>query len=92
MPIGNLKIDPERIGIPRSQPTSTTLQLNIPLSTKKVTNTTLSVQQAKQMVNAKVFRKRILCDCAKLFIKASLLTEKISIFRINKKDSYNSLI
>ena len=28
--------------------------------TKKVTNTPLSVQQAKQMVKARVFRKRIL--------------------------------
>jgi hypothetical protein len=60
IPIGNLNIDPERIGIPRSHPTSTTLQLNIPESTKKVTNTPLSVQQAKQMVKARVFRKRIL--------------------------------
>jgi hypothetical protein len=59
IPIGNLIMDPVRTGIPKSQPICTTLQLKISLSTKKVTSTPLSVQHAKQIANAKVFKKRM---------------------------------
>lgn len=68
IPMGRRKIAPDKMGIPKSQPTSTTLQLNIPLSTRKVTKTPFKVQQAKQIVNANVFRNKILWDCLKLFI------------------------
>ena len=68
IPIGNLKIDPDKIGIPNNQPTSTTVKLKIPLSTKKVTNTPFNVQHAKQIVKANVFKNKILCDCDKLLI------------------------
>ena len=34
IPMGSLKIEPERIGIPNNQPVSTTVKLNIPLSAK----------------------------------------------------------
>ena len=60
---------PDKIGIPNSQPVSTTVQLNIPLSTRKVTKTPFKVQQAKQIVKANVFKNNILCDCDKLLIK-----------------------
>jgi hypothetical protein len=62
IPIGKRIIEPVRIGIPRSQPTWTTLHLKIPLSTKKVTKTPFKVQQAKHIVNASVFKNKILCD------------------------------
>ena len=68
IPIGNLKIEPDKIGIPSNHPTSTTDQLKIPLSTKKVTKTPFKVQQAKQTENAKVFKNNILWDCDKLLI------------------------
>ena len=62
IPMGNLKMDPERIGIPNNHPTSTTVQLKIPFSTKKVTKTPFKVQQAKQIEKAKVLRNNILWD------------------------------
>ena len=68
IPIGKRKIAPDKIGIPSNQPTSTTLQLNMPLSTKNVTKTPFKVQQAKQMEKANVFRNKILWDCDKLLI------------------------
>jgi len=60
IPIGSLNIEPERIGIPKSQPISTTVKLNIPLSAKKVIKTPFKVQQAKQIVKASVLRNKIL--------------------------------
>jgi hypothetical protein len=60
IPIGNLIIEPVSTGIPKSHPICTTLQLKISLSTRKVTKTPFSVQHAKQIAKAKVFRKRIL--------------------------------
>ena len=75
IPIGNLKTDPDKIGIPNNQPTSITVQLKIPLSTKKVTKTPFKVQQAKQIVKAKVFRNNILWDCDKLLILEILNSE-----------------
>jgi len=68
IPIGNLKIDPDKIGIPSNHPTSTTFQLKIPFSTKNVTKTPFKVQQAKQIEKAKVLRNNILWDCDKLLI------------------------
>ena len=62
IPIGKRIIEPVKIGIPKSHPTCTTLHLKIPLSTKKVTKTPLSVQQAKQIVKANVFKNKIRCD------------------------------
>jgi hypothetical protein len=67
IPIGNRIMEPVRIGIPRSHPTCTTLHLKIPLSTKKVTKTPFKVQQAKHIVNASVFKNKILCDWDKEF-------------------------
>src|SRR3970040_1319882 len=55
IPIGKRIMEPVKIGIPKSQPTCTTLQLKIPLSTKKVTNTPFRVKQAKHTVNAGAF-------------------------------------
>ena len=75
IPIGNLKIDPDKIGIPNNQPTSITVQLKIPLSTKNVTKTPFKVQQAKQIVKANVFRNNILWDCDKLLILEILNSE-----------------
>ena len=34
IPIGSLKTEPDKIGIPNNQPVSTTVQLKIPLSTR----------------------------------------------------------
>jgi len=62
IPIGSLKIEPERIGIPKSHPISTTVKLNIPLSAKKVIKTPFKVQQAKHTVKASVLRNKIRCD------------------------------
>jgi hypothetical protein len=67
MPKGNRVMEPDKIGIPKSHPVSTTDQLNIPLSTKYVTKTPFIVQQAKQRVKANVFKKRILCADRRLF-------------------------
>lgn len=66
--MGNLKSDPDKIGIPSNHPTSTTDQLKIPLSTKNVTKTPFNVQQAKHIEKAKVLRNKILWDCDKLLI------------------------
>lgn len=44
IPIGNLKIDPERIGSPNSQPISTLFHLNVPVSTRNVTKTPFIIQ------------------------------------------------
>ncbi|MOA47759.1 hypothetical protein D3C78_1704250 [compost metagenome] len=60
IPNGNLNIEPVNTGIPINHPTSTTDQLKIPLSTKYVTNTPLSIQHAKHTVNASVFMNKIL--------------------------------
>jgi hypothetical protein len=68
IPIGNLKIEPDKIGIPSNHPTSTTDQLKTPLSTKKVTKTPFKVQQAKHTVNANVFKNKIMWGCFKLLI------------------------
>lgn len=70
--MGRRKMAPDKMGIPKSQPTSTTLQLKIPLSTRKVTKTPFKVQQAKHIVNAKVFRNKILWDRDKLLIKTTI--------------------
>jgi hypothetical protein len=67
IPMGKRIMDPVKMGIPSSHPTSTILQLKIPLSTKKVTNTPFKVQQAKHTVNANVFRNKILWDWDKEF-------------------------
>ena len=60
IPIGNLKIEPDKIGIPNNQPSSITLQLKIPLSTKNVTKTPFKVQQEKQTAKANMLRNNIL--------------------------------
>src|SRR5690606_38204761 len=60
IPTGNLITDPVNIGMPNNQPTCTTLQLKMPLSTKKVTKTPFNVQQAKHKVKATVLRNKIL--------------------------------
>jgi hypothetical protein len=67
IPIGKRIIEPVRIGIPRSQPTWTTLHLKIPLSTRNVTKTPFKVQHAKHTVNASVFKTKILWDWDKEF-------------------------
>ena len=62
IPIGKRIMEPVKMGIPNNHPTWITLQLKIPLSTRKVTNTPFKVQQAKHIVNANVFKNKILCD------------------------------
>ena len=59
IPIGNLIIEPVKIGIPNNHPISTTLHSKIPRSFKKVTKTPLSVQQAKQTIKPIVLKKRM---------------------------------
>jgi hypothetical protein len=60
IPIGSLNNEPDKIGIPNSHPISTTVKLKIPLSAKYVIKTPFNVQQAKQIVNANVFKNKIL--------------------------------
>ena len=71
--MGKRMMEPVKIGIPKSQPTCTTLQLKMPLSTKKVTNTPFKVQQAKHTVKARVFRNKILWDCDNEFVVVIIL-------------------
>jgi len=84
-------IEPVRMGIPRSQPVSTTDQLKIPLSTRYVTNTPFIVQQAKQTMNARVFRKSTLCAEAKEFSIINLYFEFQNYFLNQIKISYLKL-
>src|SRR6187402_1285130 len=79
MPIGKRMMDPVKIGIPKSHPTCTTSHLKIPLSTKKVTRTPLSVQQAKHTVKANVFKNKMRCDCESEFVVDIILVIFIQI-------------
>lgn len=82
IPIGNLKIDPERIGSPNSQPISTLFHLNVPVSTRNVTKTPFIVHAAKQIVNASVFINNILYDLLVVFSNIILLFSNYSIVTI----------
>lgn len=69
IPMGSRITEPVKIGIPRSHPISTTLHSKMPRSFKKVTNTPLSVQQAKQTMKANVLKKRMRWDCERSAIE-----------------------
>jgi hypothetical protein len=56
IPIGKRKIAQVNTGIPINHPISAGPQSNAWISTRKVTRAPLSIQHAKQMVNAKVLR------------------------------------